>query len=139
MVFNSPENTPQTTDSTTTTSDPNLEIKAVLAAVPEGPTSGSYGSRPLEPGYATAGLDLTKPSKGQGTTTTKDFKTQTEEAVGGGVNAQGGEGKELSTTEKLEYDSTETKTLVEDIMRATEAFVSDNDDDTVVETSEKTG
>lgn len=139
MVVYGPENKPQSQGSTTATSDPKLEIKAVLAAVPDSPTSGSYGSKPLEPGYATAGLNLTKPSKEQGTIRTKDFKTQTDEGVGGGVNVRVGEGKELSTAEKLELELAETKTLVEEIKRATEAFVSDKDDESVVETGRKTG
>lgn len=121
MVFRRPENTSQIKNSPTATSDPKPETKAMLAA---GPTSGSYGSKPLEPGYATAGLDLTLPSREQGIATTGEFKTQTDE------------GRMLST---FETSKDESDALEEEIKRAVEALMSSEDDETVVEKAKRTG
>lgn len=125
----------QIKESTTASPDARLDLKSVLPAVPDSPTSAPYGSKPLEPGYATAGLDLTKSSTKEETTTMSDSKTQTGERVGGGVSVKMEEEKELSAAETEEYELEQIKRAKKALME--EALVEDKADVTVAKTVKK--
>ena len=123
----------QIEESTTAPPKAMLALEPPAAAVPDRPTSGSYHSKPLEPGYATAGLDLTediKKEEGTTTATTRDFKTQTEEGVGGDAVVKGEE-------EEKRLDAAEEVEEKEALKRAHEALRVEKEGGMVVEAVEK--
>ncbi|KAA6412709.1 MAG: hypothetical protein FRX48_03701 [Lasallia pustulata] len=97
-----------------------------------GPTSGSYGSKPLERGYATAGLGSTAPAERE-EEATRGFGTRTEEGVGGVGGEEWwmgrlGELRRVVDAER-EMEEAEGRALAEEIARAQRALVAEDEGD----------